>query len=98
MKRASLVLAVLAASAASAAPHPFDVHDLVMMERVSDPQISPDGKRVAYQLRETDYDGNQGVNGVWVVDIDGKTAPVKWNGAGFATASSPRWSPDGKSL
>src|SRR5947208_1330904 len=32
-------------------PHPFDVRDLVMMDRVSDPQISPDGKKVAYQLR-----------------------------------------------
>lgn len=82
--------------AAFAAPHPFDVHDLVMMDRVADPQIAPDGKRVAYQLRETDYAANKGVNDVWLVDLAGRNArPQKLEHAPFTTPSSPRWSPDG---
>src|SRR6516165_6573417 len=84
--------------AAAAETHPFNVHDLVMMDRVSDPQISPDGKRVAYQLRETDYDANKGVNGIWVVELGGKSEPVKWTVEPLPAASSPRWSPDGKYL
>src|SRR5690348_4203370 len=35
------------------APHPFNVRDLVMMDRVSDPQLSPDGRYAAYSLRST---------------------------------------------
>jgi dipeptidyl aminopeptidase/acylaminoacyl peptidase len=83
-----------------AEPHPFNVHDLVMMDRVSDPQISPDGKRVAYQLRETEYAANSGVNSVWVVDLAGRNAaPANVSKQGeFVAATSPRWSPDGKSI
>jgi dipeptidyl aminopeptidase/acylaminoacyl peptidase len=86
--------------AAIAETHPFNVHDLVMMDRVSDPQISPDGKRVAYQLRETDYAENKGVTSVWIVDLAGKHAePVNVSKqAGLVPATSPRWSPDGKSV
>ena len=97
MRFAFAVLAVLPL-AAVADPHPFNVHDLVMMDRISDPQISPDGKRVAYQLRETDYEANKGVNSIWVVEIGGKSGPFKLNDATLPAASSPRWSPDGKHI
>ena len=76
-------------------PHPFNVRDLVMMDRVSDPQLSPDGKQVAFQVRETDYAANKGVTSIWVLDLDDKSAqPTKL--AKNYVASSPRWSPDGK--
>ena len=56
MKTLAAVLALAFAAPALAAQgaHPFDVHDLVMMDRVSDPSLSPDGKLVAFALRETD--------------------------------------------
>jgi dipeptidyl aminopeptidase/acylaminoacyl peptidase len=73
--------------------HPFDVRDLVMVQRVSEPQLSPDGKWVAYQLRQTDYAANKGINGIWVLDLGAKDAqPRKL----VAQATSPRWSPDGQ--
>jgi dipeptidyl aminopeptidase/acylaminoacyl peptidase len=98
--RFALAVFALMPVAAIAETHPFNVHDLVMMDRVSDPQISPDGKRVAYQLRETDYAENKGVTSVWVVDLAGKHAePVNVSKqAGLVPATSPRWSPDGKSV
>ena len=34
------------AADAAAEPHPFTVHDLLAMQRISDPQVSPDGTRV----------------------------------------------------
>jgi dipeptidyl aminopeptidase/acylaminoacyl peptidase len=33
----------------------ISINDLVRLERISDPQASPDGQRVAYPLRESDY-------------------------------------------
>jgi len=57
---AVLALAFAAPVLAAQGAHPFDVHDLVMMDRVSDPSLSPDGKLVAFALRETDYDANKG--------------------------------------
>jgi len=89
---------LLACSTAFAAPHPFDVHDLVMLDRVSDPQVSPDGKWLAYQLRETDYAANKGKNSVWLLDLArANTQPQRLTDAGV-NATSPRWAADGASV
>jgi dipeptidyl aminopeptidase/acylaminoacyl peptidase len=93
MRLATAVLALLPVVAA-AAPHPFDAMDLVMMNRVSDPQIAPDGKQVAYALRVTDYDANKGINSVWTTALGGRGKPQQLSGPMFSSASSPRWSPD----
>ena len=74
-------------------PHPFDVRDLVMMDRVSDPQISPDGKWLAYQLRETDFGANKGVNSIWLLELGAKDAKPR---EFMKSATGPRWSPDGQ--
>jgi dipeptidyl aminopeptidase/acylaminoacyl peptidase len=77
-------------------PHPFDVRDLVMMDRVSDPQLSPDGRYAAFSVRSTDYAANKGVNALYVQDLaKPSNQPVKLPMAG---ASSPRWSADGHAL
>lgn len=76
-------------------PHPFSINDLVMMERVSDPQLSPDGHRAAYNVRSTDYAANKGINAIYVQDL---TEPVSKPIKVVAKGSSPRWSPDGRNL
>jgi dipeptidyl aminopeptidase/acylaminoacyl peptidase len=92
-----LVLASFAVSAAFAAePRPFDVRDLVMLDRVSDPQLSPDQSRVAFVLRRTELKANKGVSGIWIVPADGgdsKRLTKKGR-----DAKQPRWSPDGSSV
>ena len=50
--------------AAMAAQHPFNAQDLAMMDRVSDPHLSPSGDAVAFSVRSTDWDANKGVNSV----------------------------------
>ena len=66
------VLFVMIAAAAQAAdPHPFSVHDMLAMDRVSDHQISPDGKTVVFTLRTTDLEANRGLTDLWLMDIDG---------------------------
>ena len=80
----------------AATPHPFDVHDLVMMDRVSDPVLSPDGTTVAFAVRQTDYAANKGVNGIWTVSASGgKSLRVTDK---VLNASSPRWAHDGASV
>ena len=53
-----LVLTLLVGSEALATPRGFTVEDLVNLDRVSDPRLSPDGGHVAFGLRETDYAGS----------------------------------------
>ncbi|HKE00349.1 MAG TPA: S9 family peptidase [Planctomycetota bacterium] len=90
------LLAALALALPQTAKHPLTVDDMLAMERVSDPQVSPDGKWVAFTLRTTDMEANRGRNDVWVAAIDGSstrrltTHPDSDSGA--------RWMPDGKSL
>jgi hypothetical protein len=78
--------------------HPFNVRDLVMMDRVSDPQLSPDGRYAAFGVRSTDYAANKGINAIYVLDLAdhaaGRGTPVKVVDRGGVA----RWSVDGRSL
>jgi dipeptidyl aminopeptidase/acylaminoacyl peptidase len=76
--------------------HAFDISDLIMLERVSDPQLSIDGHYAAFGLRSTDYAANKGINAIYVQDLGSSgSQPVRVVPKG---ASSPRWSADGRSL
>jgi dipeptidyl aminopeptidase/acylaminoacyl peptidase len=97
-KSIAVASSLLCATAFAAAPHPFGIHDLVMLDRVSDPQISPEGKHVAYQVRTTDYAANKGRNAIWLLDLgDAKAQPVRLTDAA-ANATTPRWSADGSAV
>ena len=74
--------------------HAFNVRDLVMMDRVGDPQLSPDGRHAAFGVRSTDYAANKGVSAIYVLDLDKGGQPVKVVDKG----GSARWSADGRSL
>ena len=96
MIRLATLLAALT-FALPAAARPFEVRDLVMLDRVSDPRVSPDGKNVVFQVRETDFDANKGVNGLWLRALDGTAAPKRLTTKGH-NSLGPRWSPDGKGV
>jgi dipeptidyl aminopeptidase/acylaminoacyl peptidase len=73
---------------------PMRIDDLFQFKRVSDPQISPDGKLVVYVLTTVDLDANKSSSSLWLAPTDkGEPRPLT------NTAKKdrhPRWSPDGK--
>ena len=99
------LLAILGCSAASAANNttpetsqPFTVDDLVRLKRLSDPHVSPDGRYVAYVVRETDLDANKGRSDIWLLDLTHKDAQPERLTSDPANDVSPRWAPDSRTL
>lgn len=97
-----LTLALLAAATvltpAAVLAKAFDIDDLVRLKRMSDPQLSPDGKRLLYALRETDWEANKGINGLWLLELgQGKSTPRRLSAKGQSVASA-RFAPDGRSV
>ncbi len=41
------------------------------MDRIGDPQVSPDGSRIVFLLRTTDLEANRGRMDLWLVGSDG---------------------------
>jgi dipeptidyl aminopeptidase/acylaminoacyl peptidase len=71
--------------------------DYLAFKSIGDPHISPDGKVIAYVLTTIDQKKNRRESSIWVVPADGSAAPRRLSAEGFSS-SSPRWSPDGKTL
>ncbi|MDB4953836.1 MAG: peptidase [Myxococcales bacterium] len=92
----SLVAAVVIAlsTPALAAPKGLTIEDMLAMQRVADPAVSPDGKLVAFTLRDTDFDANRGRLDIWVTPVDGGT-PTRLT-ANPENDTDPQWSLDGK--
>src|SRR5689334_6543977 len=75
---------------------PMTIDDLFRFERISDPQISPDGKWIAYVVGTVDLAGNKTSSSIWLASTqDGKPHPLTNT---TKKDSHPRWSPDGKQI
>ena len=73
------------------------IQDLIAAVRISDPQLSPDGRLVAFVRTTTDLATGKRNADIWVVPADG-SAPARLLIGGDKTDNTPRWSPDGKLL
>lgn len=78
------------------AQNSFSVDDLMKIRRVGDPQISPDGKTVAFTIGDVNVSANRTITQIYIISVSGGTA--KQVTSGDRSNSSPRWSPDGKRL
>jgi dipeptidyl aminopeptidase/acylaminoacyl peptidase len=95
-----LVLVVVCGSAISAVSQPsrgITPEDYFAFEFISDPNISPDGKVVAYVVTKIDRAQNRRNSSIWMVATDGSRAPWQFT-TSPQSSNSPRWSPDGKSI
>ncbi len=99
MKRFVIAISVLVlafTAGAHAQNGRFAVEDLLKVRRVSDPQVSPDGRQVAFVVGDVNFDANRVVNQIYLVPVAG--GPAKQLTSGTSSASAPRWSPDGKKI
>ena len=95
---ASVLAAALAAltTPAIAAGRPITETDMFRFTWVADPQISPDGRRVAF-VRVTVNEKKDGYDtAIWAVDAEGGRGPRPLTSG--PQDLSPRWSPDGRRL
>jgi dipeptidyl aminopeptidase/acylaminoacyl peptidase len=84
-----------AAQAQDAAKRPIAFDDLIRMHRVSEAQISPDGKWAAYTVATPDLEANRSASNIWVgPTVGGAEMQLTHSGHDM----SPVWSPDGKTL
>src|SRR5579862_4330274 len=81
------------ASALAAQKKPFDVNALLRLSRISDPQISPDGRSVAFTVQTIDVENNRRPQQIYVVGLTG-AAPRKI----ADDAERARWSPDSQRI
>jgi len=89
-----LILALANSFTAQTARRPLKLDDLTRFRNVGDPQISPDGKFVAYVVGATDAKEDKSNSHIWMVGIDGSNdRQITFSNE---SESSPRWSPDGK--
>lgn len=81
----------------NAQKRPMEIADLFRFKRVAEPQISPDGKLVVYQVSTVNYDENKSSTNLWLAATDGKSQPRQLTTTNKSDRH-PRWSPDGKRI
>jgi dipeptidyl aminopeptidase/acylaminoacyl peptidase len=78
------------------AKRPITFDDLMKLQRVSDPQVSPNGRWIAYVQGAVDFEANKVASHIWLAPAAGGAA--KQLTAGDGSDSRPRWSPNGESI
>jgi dipeptidyl aminopeptidase/acylaminoacyl peptidase len=95
-------LALLAFGAVLAAPTyastAFTADDLLHLQRIADPQASPDGRYVVFVMRATDLAANRGQTHLWLIDRSLVFPPARVLALHAASDSNPRWAPDSRSI
>src|SRR5437868_5402316 len=92
-----LVLAGLApAFAAQAAGSHFSLESLRRLVGVGSPQVSPDGRTVAFLVTKPDYDSDKNESELYVADL--ATGAMRAMTFERLHVSEPRWSPDGGTI
>jgi dipeptidyl aminopeptidase/acylaminoacyl peptidase len=89
----SALIFALCAPALFAQKRPFDADALLQIKRIGDPQISPDGKTVAFSVSQPDIANNRAARSIWTVQLAGGV-PAKL----ADMADRPRWSHDGSTV
>jgi dipeptidyl aminopeptidase/acylaminoacyl peptidase len=77
------------------ARRPMAVDDLIAAIRVTDPQLSPDTRRVLFVRTTTALASGERKSGIWMVAADGSAAPAAFI-SGVKNDDSPRFLPDGR--
>ncbi len=76
------------------APRALEPDDILRLQAVGDPQISPDGARVVYTVGAMDGEQDKAYSALWLVPTNGGEPHQLTRGA--VRDGNPRWSPDGQ--
>src|SRR5882762_4996961 len=90
------------------AKHPITFDDMIKLHRIAEPQVSPDGKWVAYTVATPDMEANRNASNIWMVSTSGGESQVyllsmEGGEAHALTKLSTgvdmvKWSPEGKTI
>lgn len=75
---------------------PFSFDAMMKLVRIDDPQLSPDGKLVAFSVQSIDMQNNTKPTQIYVVPVDGGQVQRLTNDGNLNTR--PRWMPDSKHI
>ncbi len=92
----TLLLAAQLTSISQVAKRPLKPSDVYLLKSIGDPQLSPDGKWVAYTVSTVDTAKDKRNSDIWMVSWDGSQSVQLTNSEDGE--SYPSWSPDGKYL
>src|SRR3954454_13450523 len=96
MKKAIVIALSLLFALAAFAKRPITEKDILRFTWIGDPEISPDGSQTAFVRVTVDEKGEKYLTSIWSAGTTpGSPAHQLTNGP---RDSSPRWSPDGKTL
>ncbi len=74
----------------------FTIADLYKLKGIADPQLSPDGKKIAFVVTENFLEQGKSNQDIYVMNSDGSDIKNLTNN--IAVDNHPRWSPDGNSI
>src|SRR5256885_17217906 len=77
----------------SAQKRAITIDDYLALKSVGNPQLSPDGKWVAYTVTEQSLKDNRGITRIWLADV--ASGAVRQLTAGPGSDRQPRRSPPG---
>jgi dipeptidyl aminopeptidase/acylaminoacyl peptidase len=85
-----------ASAAVAGSPRPMTIVDLLDVPRLSDPQLSPDGRHLLFVRSDADWKANRRVTHIWRAVV--ATGELTQLTTGAEGEISPRWSPDGRRI
>jgi poly(3-hydroxybutyrate) depolymerase len=87
----ALIAGIVLATAAHA--EPYSAASVWQMQRLGDPDISPDGRLAVVPVTRFDVEKNKGETDLWLVPT--KPGKARQLTTSASSASTPVWSPDG---
>jgi dipeptidyl aminopeptidase/acylaminoacyl peptidase len=78
----------------ASASKPPTIDQSLEMKSASNPRISPDGRRVVYEVQSTNWEDNSFDRNLWIADVAG--GETRQLTSAKKSSTSAAWSPDGK--